>query len=76
MATASVTTEGETQTVRLPKGFHLPTPTVEVRQDGRAIVLEPTRPEAWPNGFFDDIHITDPGFERPKQETLPPIKAL
>jgi virulence-associated protein VagC len=76
MATATVTTEGETQTVRLPKGYHIPTPTVEVRHEGSAIVLEPARPATWPHGFFDEIHITDPDFDRPEQGTLPAIRAL
>ena len=76
MKTATVITEGETQTVRLPKGFHLPTPTVHVRQEGEAIVLEPVKPSAWPVGFFDEIHISDPAFTRPDQGTLPPVKPL
>jgi hypothetical protein len=33
METATVTHEGECQTVRLPKGFHIPTTTVGVRLD-------------------------------------------
>jgi virulence-associated protein VagC len=44
METATVTTDGETQTVRLPKGYHLATATVQVRHDGDAIVLEPLKP--------------------------------
>jgi hypothetical protein len=26
--------------------------------------LEPLKPQAWPAGFFDQIHIADPEFER------------
>ena len=58
METATVIHEGECQTVRLPKGFHISTPTVGVRHEGEAIVLEPMKPKAWPDGFFDSIHIT------------------
>jgi virulence-associated protein VagC len=76
METATVINEGETQTVRLPRGFHLPTPVVQVRHAGEAIVLEPLKPHAWPAGFFDEIHITDPAFVRPDQGTLPAIKNL
>ena len=76
MATATVTNDGETQTVRLPKGYHLPTPTVQVRHEGSAIVLEPLRPGTWPDGFFEDVHITDPNFDRPEQGTLPAIKSM
>jgi virulence-associated protein VagC len=76
METATVIREGECQTVRLPKGFHISTPTVGVRHEGSAIVLEPLKPGTWPDGFFDSIHITDPAFARPEQGQLPPVKAL
>jgi antitoxin VapB len=76
METATVTCEGDRQTVRLPKGFNLPTSTVVVRYEGDAIVLEPLRPKSWPEGFFQSIHITDPAFERPEQGQLPPIESL
>lgn len=75
METATVTLEGDRQTVRLPKGVHLP-PTVFVRQDGDAVVLEPAKSRTWPDGFFDSIHVTDPAFERPEQGQLPPVKDL
>jgi virulence-associated protein VagC len=76
METATVTNDGETQTVRLPKGYHLPTPTVQVRHEGEAVVLEPLKPRAWPAGFFEEIHISDPAFIRPDQGRLPPVKPL
>jgi antitoxin VapB len=75
METATVTVEGDRQTVRLPKSVHLPS-TVFVRQDGDAVVLEPAKPKSWPEGFFDSIRITDPAFERPEQGQLPPVKNL
>ena len=76
METATVIHEGECQTVRLPKGFHLSSPTVGVRHEGEAIVLEPLKPKTWPEGFFDSIHITDPAFSRPDQGQLPPVRPL
>jgi virulence-associated protein VagC len=76
METATIIHEGECQTVRLPKGFGFSTPTVGVRHDGEAIVLEPLKPKAWPEGFFDSIHITDPAFARPEQGELPGVKSL
>jgi len=76
METATVTHEGECQTIRLPKGFHISTPTVGVRHEGETIVLEPMRPKTWPDGFFGSIHITDPAFSRPAQGQLPPVKPL
>jgi virulence-associated protein VagC len=76
METATVILEGELQTVRLPKGFHLPTPTVSVRHDGDAIVLEPLKAKSWPERFFEFIHISDAAFVRPAQGMLPPVKFL
>jgi virulence-associated protein VagC len=76
METATVIHEGDGPTIRLPKGFHLSTQTVSVRQEGEAIVLEPLRPQGWPEGFFDSIHISDPAFVRPDQGKLPPVKSL
>lgn len=75
METATVTNEGDRQTVRLPKSVHLP-PTVFVRKDGDAVVLEPAKPKIWSEGFFDSIHITDSAFTRPEQGQLPPIENL
>jgi virulence-associated protein VagC len=76
METATVTREGDHQTVLLPKGVHLPATTVYVRQSGTAVVLEPVRATNWPAGFFDSIRIDDPAFERPEQGELPPVKGL
>jgi virulence-associated protein VagC len=73
--TATVTVEGDRQTVRLPKSVHLPA-TVLVRQDGDAVVLEPAKSKSWPEGFFASVHISDPAFERPEQGHLPPVKDL
>ncbi len=76
METAIVTSEGDTQTVRLPKGFYLPTPEVSIRHDGEAIVLEPLKPKTWPAVFFESIRIDDPSFSRPEQGVMPPVKKL
>jgi antitoxin VapB len=75
METATVTLDGDRQTVRLPKSIHLP-PTVFVRKDGDSVVLEPVKPRTWPEDFFDSIHVTDPAFERPAQGQLPSVKNL
>ena len=76
MDTARVTREGDHQIVSLPRGVSLPTGTVSVRQEGEAVILEPVRAAAWPEGFFEEIHISDPAFERPAQGQLPSIKGL
>lgn len=76
METATVTLEGDRQTVRLPKSVRLPTSTVAVRYEGDAVILEPIKPAAWPENFFDSIHISDPSFDRLPQGQLPPAKIL
>jgi len=76
METATVIHEGECQSVRLPKGYHISTPTVGIRHDGEAIVLVPLKPKDWPEGFFDSIHIEDPAFFRAGQGRLPAVKSL
>ena len=75
METATVTSEGG-QTVRLPKGFHIPTAIVGVRHEGETIVLEPLKGNTWPEGFFESIRVTDPTFIRPEQGQLPSVKEL
>lgn len=64
METATVTKEGDRQTVRLPKGIHPPATTVHVRQDGDSVVLEPIGANAWPAGFLASIRIDDTAFDR------------
>jgi len=75
MQTATVTIEGDHQTVRLPRGWHLPS-TVGVRRQGEAILLEPLKPAEWPPKFFEEIHVADETFQRLPQGATPPIKEL
>jgi len=59
-----ISTNGQ-QSVKLPAGIRLESETVSVRREGDAVILEPVRPSAWPEGFFEAIRIDDPAFERP-----------
>lgn len=55
-----------------------PLPSTSVREC-RVIVLfdVPGRvPGAWPTGFLDEIHITDPEFARAPQGEMPPAPNL
>jgi virulence-associated protein VagC len=70
METASLITSNGHQTVVLPMGISLPGDVAVVRKDGDAVILEPTRPNAWPVGFFEAIRVDDPAFERPEQGPL------
>lgn len=64
------------QWVKLPEGFHLDGNSVSIRRLGDSIVLEPLKPSAWPPGFFDQIHVDDPRFERPSQDQVPPAPTI
>jgi hypothetical protein len=74
METATVNVEGPPSRPSA-KSVHLPA-TVFVRQDGDAVVLEPVKLNAWPEGCFDSAHVTDAAFERPEKGQLPPVKTL
>jgi len=67
--TAKVFWSGNSQAVRLPKAFRFPRETeeVEVRRQGERIILEPVRPQAWPESFWQAFGDMPEGFERPVQ---------
>jgi virulence-associated protein VagC len=60
------------QVVSLPEEFRLATPTVSIRREGDAVILEPVKPTSWPDHFFEDIRIDDSAFVRPEQGSPPP----
>jgi virulence-associated protein VagC len=64
--------DGDAQAVRLPSGFEFATAEIAIRREGEAVILEPIKPSAWPDGFFDRIRIDDPAFTRPLQGIVPP----
>ena len=74
MDTATVILEGDHLTVRLPKGIHLPMPTVSVRHEGESVVLEPVKPTTWPERFFESIRIDDLAFGRLAQGLPPTVR--
>lgn len=46
---------GRSQAVRLPKIFRFEGDEVEIRREGKAVILEPVTRRDWPPGFFDDL---------------------
>lgn len=64
------------QAVRLPDDFRFDSETVTICREGDSVILEPARPTAWPEGFFDAIRIDDPAFERPPQGSMPSAPQL
>jgi virulence-associated protein VagC len=76
MKTVEIVETSQGQAVPLPEEFRFDTPTVSIRREGNAVILEPLKPDRWPDGFFADIRIDDPAFVRPDQGTTPPAPAL
>ncbi len=77
MTTAEIVDIGDCQAVKLPVEFHIDGEVVSVRREGNSLILEPmASPQpscnAWPEDFFNQIHIEDPKFVRPDQGLLPP----
>ena len=71
MKTAEVFLIEGGQAVKLPAEFRFDDPSVSIRREGSAVILEPIKATSWPDGFFADIRIDDPAFDRPPQGKVP-----
>jgi len=69
MKTVEILQTSDGQAVPLPEEFRFKTPTVSIRRDLDAVILEPVKSAQWPANFFEAIRIDDPGFGRPDQGT-------
>ena len=67
MKTVELVETSSGQAVPLPEEFRFATPTVTIRREGDAVIVEPTKSDHWPEHFFEDIRIDDPAFVRPEQ---------
>lgn len=83
MAIAKVFWKGDCQVVCLPEDIHFPPDAeeVEVRREGKRIVLEPVPAEEWPNSFWCAFEGMPEDFERPLQvrqtrEGFDPVRLL
>jgi virulence-associated protein VagC len=76
MITVRIVETSQGQAILLPEEFRFTTPTVSIRRQGDAVILEPIQPTHWPGHFFEDIHIEDPAFTRPPQSAIPPAPLL
>jgi antitoxin VapB len=65
---AKVFWTGRSQAVRLPKEFRFQADTVLVRQQGRAVLLEPAH--EWPDGYVESFAGCPEDFARPPQGEL------
>jgi len=74
--TTTVFLNGRSQAVRIPKELRFDAKEVSIRRLGDGIVIEPIKSSEWPEGFFEDILITDSEFRRGNQGTLPPTPDL
>ena len=76
MKTVEILETSNGQAVPLPEEFRFETPTVSIRRDGDAVILEPVKSAHWPAAFFDVIRIDDPAFARPDQGATPPAPSF
>jgi virulence-associated protein VagC len=76
MRIAEIVQANGAQLVKLPQEFHLQGNTVSIRRQGDALILEPAKPSAWPEGFFDRVFIEDRSFTRQPQGAVPPAPKL
>jgi virulence-associated protein VagC len=76
MKTTDVISLDGWQAVRLPDEFRFTDTTVSIRKEGEAVILEPVKSNAWPDGFFEAIRIDDPALARPPQGEAPPAPAI
>jgi virulence-associated protein VagC len=74
--TTTLFMNGRSQSVRLPKEFRMPGERVSVRRVGDGLLLEPVKETSWPDGWFDEILISDEAFSRPPQGATPPAPEL
>jgi virulence-associated protein VagC len=70
MPTADIVDVDGSQVVKLPAGIRFEGRQASVRKVGKALVLEPVKPESWPEGFFEQIAIDEPAFVRPEQGSV------
>lgn len=68
MTTIEIMINDGTQLVELPQEFRFTSKTISIRKEGEAVILEPLKPTTCPPGFFEQIAIDDPAFERPPQD--------
>ena len=52
MASAKLFWNGRSQAVRLPKEFRFEGDEVQVRREGRRVILEPAKRKEWPRGYW------------------------
>jgi virulence-associated protein VagC len=69
MPNAKIFWSGNSQAVRLPKGFRFApgTDQVAIRRVGESLVLEPIPRQEWPQDFWLAFDGIPEGFERPVQ---------
>lgn len=57
---ASLFMNGGSQAVRLPRAYRFAGTHVLVRQEGRAVILEPAEPAGWPEGYWEGLAALGP----------------
>lgn len=74
--TTTLFNNGRSQAVRIPKELRFEGREVSVRRLGDGVLLLPVKATAWPEGYFEGIHIEDEAFVRPDQGDPVPVVEL
>ncbi len=64
---AKIFKSGNSLALRLPKELEPREGEVSIVREGDRWIVEPLKPDTWPEGFFDKIRIKDPRFKRHPQ---------
>ena len=57
---------GNSLAIRLPKKLGLTCGTVSIHREGPKIIIEEVSDNGWPEGFFENVHISRKDFGREK----------
>lgn len=60
--------------LRIPRLLNPREATVSIVPFGNGWFVEPVKSARWPAGFFEQIHIKDAAFRRPKQGKHRPVE--
>lgn len=64
---AKVFKSGNSYALRLPRELNPREGEMSVKRVGERWIVEPLKPDTWPEHFFEEIRIEDPSFKRPPQ---------
>lgn len=74
MPRAKLFWNGRSQAVRLPKEFRFRGEEVNIRREGKRVILEPLKRRAWPKGYWRSWAKVPDDFQAPEPLPSPPVE--